>query len=218
VWTSAIIAIFILYADNADWVRNGQRVFEKPKLELDKNALWQIYQHRKKILGGLHGLLHTAAMTFASGILYAALADKYNLSFWTWKFNSSFFVLTLIVGGAAGAVVFASYLYATCRWLGVSANDALSSQSLDSYRNFLRFRYKDGQLTVYPIGIDRVLSREQWSPRKDLSFASLVAPSAKIDCALIEPPIAIAIPRSRISTTRVLQNGRKATGKTGIRK
>ena len=177
-WALVLVMIFIGYADNADWVRNGERMIEKPKTEPEKSKAWRVYQHRRKLLGGLHGLLQIGGMTIVSALLYEAYTGRFAISFWTWAFNLSFGVFAVIFGGFVGAAVFAGYLYATCRWLGVSANDALSAQSLDTCRNFLRFRYKNGQLTVFPIGVDRALSREQWSPSNSSNSSSRVAPSA----------------------------------------
>jgi hypothetical protein len=46
-------------------------------------------------------------------------------------------------------------LLITCRWFDMNHNDAFSAMRLDSYRHFLRMRFRpNGEIAIFPLGLD----------------------------------------------------------------
>lgn len=75
-------------------------------------------------------------------------------------FRSLALSLEMLVGGFAGALLFAAYLAAASRFGGAHTNDIFSSQGIPDYKSFLRLRItRDGTLTVHALGIDQVPRR-----------------------------------------------------------
>ena len=72
----------------------------------------------------------------------------------------------LLFGGFLGGTVFGLYLWISNRFLKIHDNEVLLCQSDPDYKNFLRFRIKDGQITIYPIGVERVNRKRSWSRDK----------------------------------------------------
>lgn len=111
---------------------------------------------------------------------------------------ASFFLLApemILFGGAAAGFIFGVNLFVNSRYLDMSHNDAFSAMRLDSYRQFMRLRLVGDDLTIYPIGIDRVPQRDEWvlNPnyrQPPIRSRYLAPPSMKP--RLIEPPILIA--------------------------
>jgi hypothetical protein len=82
----------------------------------------------------------------------------------------------------------------TCRYADINHNDAFSAMRLDSFRNFLRIRLVGNQVTVYPIGMDRVPRREDWIDNPASSadpHASWFVSRQKLEPKLLEPAIVI---------------------------
>ncbi len=71
--------------------------------------------------------------------------------------------ILLIFGGGylVGGFIMGLYLLITLNIFGIHHNEAFSSLSLETYKNFLRFKIDaDGTLTIFPVGIDRPI--KQW--------------------------------------------------------
>jgi len=67
-----------------------------------------------------------------------------------------FLALVALVGGFVGALGLAGYLWAT-NCLGFHANETYAPLRVMDFKSFLRLHFDaDGNLTVFPIGIDRV--------------------------------------------------------------
>ena len=70
--------------------------------------------------------------------------------------------LMLMVGGFLGGAVFGLYS-ATTSFFGAMHMDAFSAIGIKDYKNFLRMRFdKEGGLTIYAIGLDKVPGRKDW--------------------------------------------------------
>ena len=192
-WLAIFIGIFYGYADKSEWVRNGKSVVEKPKYSTEATLVQKLYDYRKLLLGTLHGTLHFLAAILFASIFYNGIIGVCGIQFWTWSYNLSFALAATVLGGFIGGVIFALYLYFTCRVFSINANDAFSAQALDSYRNFLRLRYSKGKLTVYPIGVDTVVPRRQWKATGFGDRRPRVAPDRPIEIRLIEGPIEISV-------------------------
>jgi hypothetical protein len=108
----------------------------------------------------------------------------------------------IVVGGFVAAILFGIYLYISSRWLNLNHNDAFSAMRLDSHRHFLRMRIKDDEVTLYPIGLDRVPTRAEWrfNEEKAGSPAPVYVPDRgpdpdpDLDPHLIEGPIVVHVP------------------------
>lgn len=176
----------------------------------DKKGVWKV------VLGFLHTVVHlTAALvliwTFAElnlGVFGLSDPDAF----------SQVLLFTgemLVLGGLVGGVIFGAYLILTNRLLhldrsmkrsadatpaggrlrGVHANEVFSCQSIPDYKNFLRLHVReDGDLVIYPFGIEEVGTR--WRFRPDAGsgqawFETLDRPI--VDRAeLIEEPIVVS--------------------------
>jgi hypothetical protein len=93
----------------------------------------------------------------------------------------------------------ATYLYLSCRFLGLNNNDAFSGLQLDSFRGFLRMRIKDDELQVFPIGLDEVPNRAGWTlnPEPSDSNRALYLPADSLKLRLCEGPVIIDTSRIR---------------------
>lgn len=175
------IGVFYLNANDANWVVDGRTIWPKSSVLL-----------RKCVLGLLHGLSHIIAITLLAKLAYWIVDSKLGLSFWTWGFNLSFLAIAFFLASIVAGTIFGAYLYLTSRFLGTHSNDAFSSLSLDTYKNFVRIRISDEQLTIYPIGMDVVPQRDGWIPNEgDVHSKSAVVPTEPIQYRLIEKPIVI---------------------------
>jgi hypothetical protein len=75
-----------------------------------------------------------------------------------------FGVEMLWFGGFLGGVVLGFYLWSSNRWLNIHDNEVLLCQSDPDYKNFIRMHIdKHGTLTIYPIGVERVNRKNDWS-------------------------------------------------------
>jgi hypothetical protein len=96
-----------------------------------------------------------------------------------------------LVGGLVGALGLAGYLWAT-NCLGFHANEAYAPLQVMDFKSFLRLHFDaDGNLTVFPIGIDRVCRRWRLA-RNSAPEASWVEPDGHdVIPRLIEEPVRI---------------------------
>jgi hypothetical protein len=99
----------------------------------------------------------------------------------------------MLIGGAIGGYLFGVYLYLSSSRFNMNHNDAFSSMRLDIYRNFLRIKIKDDEVTVYPIGLTDIPKRSDWrvnSEKKGCPPPAYI-PVEPISPHLIEEPITI---------------------------
>ena len=146
-WTSAVTAV--LY----DAVREPIATFWVMLIGLAFIFFTDTHSKYVRIFAGpLHALAHFAGVF---GLGWAA-------AYWFADYSTVWQVVLsalLIFGGGyfVGGFVMGIYLLITLNIFGVHHNEAFSSLSLESYKNFLRFKIdEDGTLTVFPIGIERI--------------------------------------------------------------
>ncbi len=140
----------------------------------------------------LHGAAVASLACFFSR-LNAALPDWLNWPGFSW----SLFGLEMIAaGGLVAGTLFGVYLYISSRWLNLNHNDAFSAMRRDSHRHFLRMRIKDDEVTIYPIALDRVPSRDKWrlNDKKTGSPAPVLISDPDLKPRLIEGPIVVRVP------------------------
>ncbi len=147
----------------------------------------------KKIVGGVHALLHIVLVLAASAAVSVVVAPVKN-SFWRY---SLFFQFGNRHAGCwrNWGVIGGLYLLFCSVWLDGHANDAFSAMRLDSYRHFLRMKIEGSKLTIFPIGIDRSPDRSVW--KKNEKFRQwdqkepFFVPSGPLGQKFIEDPIVI---------------------------
>lgn len=122
----------------------------------------------KGYLGAVHGVAHVA---LSLGLIwfFAVLNLRWlDLSVDGLAHVFLFSFEMLVVGGLAGGLLFAFYLWLSARYTGVHMNDVYSSQAIQDHKNFVRFHVKaDGALEFYPIGIPAVPGDDGWRVTSD---------------------------------------------------
>jgi hypothetical protein len=109
----------------------------------------------------------------------------------------------LTLGSWYGGKIFGLNLLLTCRYLNMNHNDAFSAMKLNSHRHFLRIRIVGDTLTLYPIKLETVPTRNQWRQNLDQSEnPSVFIAEPKMTPEFVEAPITIRAARAP-STTEI---------------
>lgn len=142
--------------------------------------------------GIIHGIVH----------LGAALVVAWVGNFWSVQafgfapHSACHFLFTAIItfigGWLVGSLVMGLYLFASLNIFGRHANEAFSSLRIQDYKNFLRLHLsKDGALTIFPIGIEKV--PRKWQKVDTNTSGPRYRPEDReIEPRLIEDPIHVA--------------------------
>lgn len=131
--------------------------FAKPPSSIHKGS--RGYMATKIAMGSLHSGGHILAVLLVE-LLSVDVAGRLA--------SGHLFTLLLIVmvagiGSVAGSLVVGAYLTLSCLLLNTHGNEAFSCQRLTRYKCFVRLHIgSDGELTVYPLGVDRVWKK--WRP------------------------------------------------------
>ena len=118
----------------------------------------------RSLLGVLHAAAHVTVLVLVA-LLSIRLASELVSGAW---FVVAASVLVAAIGSVASAVVVGAYfaIANTVPRLRVHGNEAFSAARLSSHRSFLRLHVdEDGRLTIYVIGVDRIVRR--WRPETD---------------------------------------------------
>lgn len=152
----------------------------------DTHSAWY-----KRLAGAAHGLAHAGAAWALLGLsqrLVESLGLTHPLAVEAVNGVSMF-----ASGGFVGSLLMGLYLLISLNVFGRHSNEAFSALRIEDYKNFLRLRIaKDGSLTIFPIGIERVPRR--W---KATASPSVYDPQLEPDDAratlphLIEPPVVV---------------------------
>jgi hypothetical protein len=143
---------------------------------------------RRFLVGTIHTALQLAS---AAGFMIASswLSSAFGLR-GTWSLVA-FFGLIFLVGGIGGMVGMSGYLWvANC--FGLHGTEGYAAQHHQDLKHFLRLHIEaDGDLTIYPIAVDRV--GRKWTLCPDApAHAPWFAPDgAEPEPHLIEKPITI---------------------------
>ena len=160
---------------------------------------------KKQEGGGLKVLAVSAANGIIHGFALITLAHLFRdinpsiLDPGHWpRLSFALFAAEMIgIGGMIAAEIFGVYLYFSSGWLDLNHNDAFSSMRRDSHRHFIRIRIKDDEVTLYPVGLDKIPERGQWQP--NVSKAGIPAPkfvpTSPLCPHFIEPPIVVRATR-----------------------
>lgn len=164
-----------------------------------KKSVW------KWIVGICHAMLHCATIVLAMSVVSALLMVLPQwlpeLVRWSgsilpagwWHFIG--FGAGMIVSGFVGGLIWGLYLLVALFRYNIHYNDGFSSMRLDGYRHFLRMKIKGDTLTIFPIGLDRAPSRDDWEFNESYKTGDqnepVIAPKTPFELRLIEGPVEI---------------------------
>lgn len=101
----------------------------------------------------------------------------------------AFLAFVFVLGGVGGMLGVSAYLWAT-NCLGLHGNEAFAPLHHMDQKNFLRLHIdEDGALTVYPVGIDRMVRRWRFDPDGPAAGPWLVPADDNGTPHLIERPV-----------------------------
>ncbi len=144
------------------------------------------------IAGLLHGCLHLLAV-----FLIGWGATYFTVSTLGLRFQSPLQLLiaaALIFSGGwvAGSLLVGVFLLVSLNVFGCLQNSAFSSLRIEDWKNFLRIKIdKNGELTIYPIGIRRVPRMWKRPPLGSTGAELIPDDSRATQPELIEPPIVL---------------------------
>jgi hypothetical protein len=98
-------------------------------------------------------------------------------------------VFIAVVGAVGGSIALGLYLVLALALLGTHQTEVFSAIRVENYKNFLRLHIApDGALTVYSLGIDRVVKDWDLDPDNPDSEASYLKPrgDTTVDVRLID--------------------------------
>jgi hypothetical protein len=103
------------------------------------------------VASSLHGLAHLKAMllVLALGLVIAA---EFALP------HVLYPLAAVPLGGLAGGLVFGTYLVLTGLFAQMHSSDAFGALGIRDHKNFLRMKFDEHKLTIYPIGVARLPS------------------------------------------------------------
>lgn len=112
------------------------------------------FKKTNSVVGGLHGLGHAWIFNFL--VLYL---PRWNDSLFRLEKLPAylFFLEMLVIGGLLSGFLFGIYLWFCSRFLGNHSTEASSSFKGEDFKNFVRFHISDQGLTIYPVGIRKVV-------------------------------------------------------------
>lgn len=135
--------------------------------------------------GTLHALAHLAASFVVSWLplMFASThAIDHSVGWYV-----AYTVWVVLVGGLAGSFLFGFYLLVSLNVFGRHANEAFSALAIQDWKNFLRFKITKDELTIYPVGIDRV--PKNWLPNGETIVPN--DPSATLPRVIEKQPVII---------------------------
>jgi hypothetical protein len=126
------------------------------------------------IEGGVHWAVHMLAMSMLTQALLiwdpaAMLASSLSRSQLVGYIGQGTVLRVVInsavmiaLGALVAGTIIAIYLFFGCRVFKTHADNGFSSIRIAGYKNFLRMRITENDLTIYPIGVVRVPTRAGW--------------------------------------------------------
>ena len=127
----------------------------------------------KLAMGAFHTALHVA--TAATVAWVATRIFEFADGFW---YVTLVVVFIAVVGAICGSVAIGLYLLLALTRLGTHQNEVFSAIREEDYKNFLRLHIEpDGRLTVYALGIDRVVRNWELDPDNPDNEASYLKPA-----------------------------------------
>jgi hypothetical protein len=143
-------------------------------------------RYKHWIVGFLHGVAHIV-LGIAGSYVWAQLPFIH----WSWPLPPIMATLVYLpVMGIVASELVALYLLLAST-VRVNFNELFAAQSIVDSKSFIRLHINDeGQLTLYPIGVDRVCRK--WTVRPDDPVDQpWLQPAHAVGTALIEPPFTV---------------------------
>jgi hypothetical protein len=157
-----------------------------------------------RIFRGVVGITQTACHVAAQAAIAMVCAGFFStLTGWRLLVCS---LLVGVVGGIAGAIIFATFLFLVFTLFGWNSTEAFSCFRYSGYKNFLRIHVTQKAVTVYPIGIDKICRRWTYDPDNPSAEASWLKPATgTIETRLIEPELTILAPPQTETVDHVMR-------------
>lgn len=147
-----LLVLGLLYFFLAGARRPGTRAAEA-------GVHWAVHMLAMSFLAQLM-LIWDPAGTIAGKILGSSLGGYFGRGT-ILKVAANSIIMVAISGLVAGTII-AIYLFFGCRVFKTHADNGFSSIRIAGYKNFLRLRITQDELTIYPIGLVRVPNRAGW--------------------------------------------------------
>ncbi len=161
----------------------------------------------RMVAGLLHGLAHIAAAFFTAwaGVFFTVsvlgICQDFDVAsmqcYDGWQHGVGKFLLsslfTFLGGWLVGPFIMGLYLTVSVNGFGAHSNEAFISLAVPDWKNFLRLRIdKDGDLTVFPVGLERV--PRKWKKTNAGPYAPAYDPDdpKATEPVLIEKPVRIS--------------------------
>lgn len=146
-----------------------------------------------RLFRGIAGVAQTVCHVAAVAAIAMVCANLFStLTGWRLPLCT---LLVGVIGGIAGSLIFATFLFLVFTLFGWNSTEAFSCFRYPGYKNFLRIHVTEKSVTVYPIGIDKVCSKWEYDPNPASAEASWLKPSSgTIETRLIEPEFTILAP------------------------
>ncbi|MGH3359349.1 MAG: hypothetical protein ACRDO7_11140, partial [Nocardioidaceae bacterium] len=93
-----------------------------------------------------------------------------------------------VVGGGAGALLLATYLFLGQRWTDMHANELFAGLRIEDFKSYLRIRIGPDGATVYPLGLRTVPHRWHRSDAGPLLDPAVAVVPEEIDEAFTVAP------------------------------
>jgi hypothetical protein len=139
--------------------------------------------------GGFHALTHFAAIFFI-GWWATEETMSLGLPFLSISQLMAANVLIFATGWVIGSVILGLYLLISLNLFGRHGNEAFSSLRIEDWKHFLRLHIdRNGNLTIYPIGIKKVPT--EWKERQEGRGSRVIPTKGGSKPELIEQPIVL---------------------------
>ncbi|GBC81205.1 hypothetical protein HRbin10_00311 [bacterium HR10] len=203
IWLLMIVFVFCLFTDQDDVnesriIQTGvsgkmRRMWRALSRGLWKWKLLGVFN----IAGSAHALVHLLAALIGAWMAHRASVRLWGLPDQHPSVGYFFTAtgITFLWGWGIGSWIMGAYLLLSLNIFGQHANEAFSALRIEDYKNFLRLHLDErGQLTIYPIGIEKV--PRKWARNHREGGSRYVPSDGVIEPHLIENPIVIP-PRPR---------------------
>jgi hypothetical protein len=138
----------------------------------------------KLVVGALHTAVHLVVAAIPAVVLHLAANG--------WAGGLAAAIASGVLGFFVGGTIFGAYLILIHTHAPKHANDVLAAQGIPDYKNFLRLRFDEKGLTIYPLGVRRVPREWEADPQNSDPSAPWLKPvDCDLEVELIEPPIKV---------------------------
>jgi len=153
---------------------------------------------RRYVVGIIHSIFHLATLLIGTALVSMSVAGiQTSVPYAGDILHFLAVAVGMLVLGFVGGFFWGLYLTIVSYFWGDEGNNAFSALGLDTYKNFIRLKIEGDNLTVYPIGIDKVPSRDGWQFNEDNEDGNqdtpTIAPKVPIECHLVEKTITMDI-------------------------